>query len=205
MIAPSERTWRTFGAPLPLRAARRNSAIFSLVDLLGQHSPHYHGEYHRHATLRSPWQQSCLPLRLGGLGLRSASTFAHATYVTGILNVLHHGHSTLALPPGGDYTDASFPGWQASLRALQGQVGSELDPLKSWIASGLKLPPAGESCMDSNWWTDKIHQRSAAALVFQETERDCARWALQGSELGWQPNHQWGWDSGFKATCTNCS
>jgi hypothetical protein len=107
------------------------------------------------------WLQSCLPIKLGGLGVQNPSLTCNAAYVASGL-----AECSGVFSPTGELATPNADFWEA-VQALATQVGDE-PKLSKWCADGF-LPPSGEiidaHLYSQKVWADKIHLRLREDLL----------------------------------------
>ena len=118
------------------------------------------------------WDQSTLPLALGGLGIRTASDSALPTRLSAILQWLDHGQEALAF-------DNPLAPWAPSgaastLTTMRDLLGPEAEPLASWIAheSIEGITPA--HCTQK-YWASRLYALRRRTLETTSSSRDSIR------------------------------
>ena len=101
----------------------------------------------------STWDQVCLPIRLGGLGISDPHVMQPSARVAALLNLSIHGTSAVGVPREALLVEA--PDLQVTLGRLQSQVGPHQEPLASWLAGTLAISSATEQHATQRWWRRK--------------------------------------------------
>lgn len=121
------------------------------------------------------WEQSTLPLRLAGLGIKDpcvilppARVAASLTF-TARASALHFPKEACVLPPD----------WTVRVNDLQGTLGTTFDPLDKWAAGDIKLAEVAEDHFSQKWWSHKVHKVRSRRLADKLALRDRARYDLQ--------------------------
>ena len=113
------------------------------------------------------WAQACLPLRHGGLGLRSCVERAGPARVAALLNWLHHSPTFLHLR---DVGSLPLDGADLLLSHLRERLGPSFPALAQW-------PPPGDlpNHRSQAWWTHSARQMARPALLQSLGDRDLIR------------------------------
>lgn len=128
------------------------------------------------------WEQVCLPMRLGGAGVRSPTHMAGPARISALMN-WHQRPIAGLQPPAGDLM---YPTMGRLLATLVSQVGPEMEPIKGWLSSGRVV--GGDAChADQRWWSDQASQRRHLCLLDTVSGRDLVRLDQQSGSLasGW--------------------
>jgi hypothetical protein len=131
------------------------------------------------------WEQVCLPIRLGGLGISDPHVLQPAARVAALLNLDKNGTSAVGVPAEALLTPA--PDLQGTLRALQSQVGPHQEPLASWLSGTSALSSAANEHTTQKWWAEKVAEMQSQRLDSSGTARDRTRRVCQKGPVatGW--------------------
>ena len=122
------------------------------------------------------WDQSTLPLALGGLGIRTASDSALPARLSAILQWLDHGQVALAFDnPLAPWAPSGAASTLITMRDLLGPVA---EPLASWIAheSIEGITPA--QCTQK-YWANRLYALKRRTLETTSSSRDSIRLSFQ--------------------------
>jgi len=77
------------------------------------------------------WEQVCLAIGLGGLGISDPHIVQPAARAADLINSHMNGTASVGVPP--DVLLCPAPDFHATLARLQAQLGPNMDPLAGWI------------------------------------------------------------------------
>jgi hypothetical protein len=131
------------------------------------------------------WEQACLPIRLGGLGITDPDVVQPAARVAALLNLGMHGTQAVGVPA--DVLATPAPDMQVTLCRLQAQLGPNMDPLASWLAGTTTLDSATKEHATQKWWAEKVSDAQSQRLDNVGSARDRVRRACQKGPVatGW--------------------
>ena len=96
------------------------------------------------------WSQATLPMRHGGLGIRSPLQTQPAARLAALLGLELHGRDRVGVP------DVAFihrsPDLASTIDALCSQVGPHFQPLAEWKANLRKFASASFTHASQRWW-----------------------------------------------------
>jgi hypothetical protein len=129
------------------------------------------------------WAQAKLPLRQGGLGIRSPADIAAASRIAAYLTWLDSAEKNL------EYDEAGLCPLideQRLIQQLSTEVGTQVDPVREWGTSK-KIAPTDGPCCSQQWWTEKAAIRTKQRISTGATPRDEARLHHQKGPIatGW--------------------
>jgi len=134
-------------------------------------------------TSDAAWVQTTLPMSEGGCGVASAADVAPVTRLAGIMQFLARAEPML----GCDRQLLVPLAIEAGLLgALDARLPPALEPLASWARTGKVELPDGDF-RRQHWWSSRVTQVHAAALLEAATRRDFPRLEAQraGKAGGW--------------------
>ena len=133
----------------------------------------------------STWEQVCLPIRLGGLGISDPHVVQPAARVAALLNLGKNGTSAVGVPA--DVLCTPAPDLQGTLRELQVQLGPNMEPLASWLSGTLPISSATDEHTTQKWWAEKVADVQSQRLDTVGSARDRSRRACQQGPVatGW--------------------
>ena len=131
------------------------------------------------------WEQVCLPIRLGGLGITDPDVVQPAARTAALLHLGMHGTQAVGVPA--DVLATPAPDMQVTLRRLQAQLGPNMDPLASWLAGTTTLDSATKEHATQKWWAEKVSDVQSQRLDNVGSARDRTRRACQKGPVatGW--------------------
>ena len=128
------------------------------------------------------WAQCCLPLRLGGLGLKCPVLRRAGARVAAYIYFRSHAPSAVGTPLQAIVhlpTDLN-----PLLSELQVQLGPVFEPVAGWIAQPASLSQATDDHTSQKWWAEKVEEEALPRLVQQGSLRDRGRLSLQKHGFG---------------------
>ena len=131
------------------------------------------------------WDQVCLPIRLGGLGITDPHVVQPGARVAALVNLRKHGSATVGVPAEVLVTEA--PDLHATLLRLQAQLGPHHEPLSSWILGHSTLASATNDHATQRWWAELVFKVQSQRLDSTGSSRDRTRRACQKGPVatGW--------------------
>jgi hypothetical protein len=131
------------------------------------------------------WDQACLPIRLGGLGITDPVVVQPAARTAALLNLGLNGTQAVGVPA--DVLDTPAPDMQATLCKLQLQIGPNMEPLASWLSGTTALSSATQEHATQKWWAEKVSDIQSQRLDSSGSARDRTRRACQKGPVatGW--------------------
>jgi hypothetical protein len=121
------------------------------------------------------WRQSCLPIRMGGLGIQNPSVTQHAAYFSSAL-----AEYSGAFSPDGETATPLDSLWFAA-GELYGQT--ESPELSQWLAQHALPAPAQvnkDQLFSQHYWAEKVHLQMQKNLVADAPLRDKVRLTSEG-------------------------
>jgi len=134
-------------------------------------------------TSDAAWVHTTLPMSEGGCGVASAADVAPVARLVGVMQVLARAELTL----GCDRQLVVHLANEAGLLdALNARLPPFLEPLASWTRTGKVGLPDGD-VRRQHWWSSRVTQTKAAALLEAAAGRDVPRLEAQraGKAGGW--------------------
>lgn len=133
----------------------------------------------------SSWEQVCLPIRLGGLGISDPHVLQPAARAAALLNLGMHGTEAVGVPA--DVLRTASPDMHGTLLKLQVQLGPNMDPLAGWLSGTTTLESATEEHATQRWWAEKVSTAQSQRLDTAGSARDRVRRACQKGPVatGW--------------------
>ena len=131
------------------------------------------------------WEQVCLPIRLGGLGISDPHVVQPSARIAALINLGMHGSSAVGIPP--DVLKTASPDLAPTLLRLQAQLGPNMDPLARWIVDNKQLSSATDEHATQKWWAEQVADVQNQRLATKGTARDRTRRVCQQGPVatGW--------------------
>ena len=131
------------------------------------------------------WEQVCLPIRLGGLGISDPHVLQPAARVAALLNLGLNGTEAVGVPP--EVLSTPAPDLQGTLQELQLQLGPNMEPLASWLSGTTPLSSATKDHATQRWWAEKVAEVQGQRLDSSGSARDRSRRVCQRGPVatGW--------------------
>ena len=127
----------------------------------------------------SQWRQACLPMRHGGMGIRTPSNIAAVARVAAMVNWHNHSPEDLNLI---HTNSVRFADHTTLLETLTSLFGEAMDPLPMWHTGSPFL--GGDPIWSSQkWWTDLASKRRRTSFLAQLEDRDQVRVHHQSGPL----------------------
>ena len=133
----------------------------------------------------SIWEQVCLPIRLGGLGISDPHVVQPSARIAALVNLGRNGTSAVGIPA--DVLLTPAPDLQVTLSKLQAQLGSNIDPLERWVLGTSTLASATDEHATQKWWAERVYDIQSQQLDSQGPARDRTRRMCQKGTVatGW--------------------
>ena len=131
------------------------------------------------------WEQACLPIRLGGLGITDPHVVQPAARLAALLNLGLNGTQAVGVPA--RVLAHRAPDVHATLLQLQHQLGPNMEPLASWLTGAMALESATTEHATQKWWADKVSDVQSQRLDIVGSARDRTRRVCQKGPVatGW--------------------
>lgn len=131
------------------------------------------------------WEQVCLPIRLGGLGISDPHVVQPAARAAALINLQMNGTASVGVPP--EVLLCPAPDLHATLARLQAQLGPNMDPLAGWIDGTTTLASATTDHTTQRWWAEQVFESLSRRHDASGSVRDRTRLACQKGPIatGW--------------------
>ena len=153
------------------------------------------------------WDQACLPISAGGLGIRDPMVTWAEARIAALVNFDKFATRRVGVPSDVRAVQAlDLPRVLANLLAT---LGPNHDPVQRWAEDPTRIATADPSTASQLWWAGQCVKARKARLLTDGTARDQVRFASQSGALatGWLqvlPSHSLGSvipDSDFRSLC----
>ena len=131
------------------------------------------------------WEQVCLPIRLGGLGISDPHVVQPSARVAALVNLEMHGPAAVGVPRKVLQTPA--PDLHVTLQRLQAQLGPNHEPVSGWLLGNQPLASATTEHATQKWWAEQVYDVQSQRLDITGSARDRMRRACQKGPVatGW--------------------
>ena len=131
------------------------------------------------------WEQICLPIRLGGLGISDPIVMQPGARIAALINLGKHGTTAVGVPA--DVLVTLAPDLPGTLARLQAQLGPNMDPVAGWILDTSTLASATKEHATQQWWAEQVSTLQSQRHDATGSVRDRTRLACQKGfvSTGW--------------------
>ena len=131
------------------------------------------------------WEQVCLPIRLGGLGISDPHIVQPGARVAALVNLDMCGTVAVGVPK--KVLDTQAPDLHITLQKLQAQLGPNQEPVSSWILGNQTFASATNDHATQKWWAEQVYEVQSQRLDAKGSARDRTRRACQKGPVasGW--------------------
>ena len=123
------------------------------------------------------WEQVCLPIRLGGLGISDPFVLQPAARLAALVNLGLNGAKAVGVPA--NVLAHPAPDLHATLGRLQAQLGPNMEPLARWVTEPNPLASATSQHATQKWWAEQVDEVRSQMVDGKGSVRDRVRRASQ--------------------------
>ena len=123
------------------------------------------------------WDQVCLPIRLGGLGISDPYVVQPAARLAALATLELNGTRAVGVPA--SVLAHPSPDLQLKLQRLQAQLGPNMEPLATWVQDPQPLVSATQQHTTQKWWAEQVDEVRSQLVDTRGTVRDRVRRASQ--------------------------